>query len=157
MPRLISTSYSHFTPQRSFTFSAVPFPPNLANYPASSEEWSELTGKIYEWFRTTTPRQASDEWRWAVNYFWVCYVASTPRFPAIMNAEVDWDPAVIPLSGEFMSSRAVAMARDECIPWEEYRANLIARLVEWNVLKERWISDGVDIDEYRSRIVAHEF
>ncbi|GJJ10220.1 hypothetical protein Clacol_004446 [Clathrus columnatus] len=138
-----------------FAFTTSPFPFNLDDYPISHESWCKLASDVHQWLVKTSPETETDEWQWAVNFFWICYVGASPRFPVATNSDIEWNPDIVPISGEFINTCSMLMVLGKYIT-REHGVQLIARLVEWMQVREKWIIEGVDIEEYWQRIAAHE-
>ncbi|KDQ11657.1 hypothetical protein BOTBODRAFT_177055 [Botryobasidium botryosum FD-172 SS1] len=86
-----------------YTFSPCDSPPSCV-------EWATLTALICSWLVQTKDQQATDEWKWGVNYFWIAYTGAYPTFPYEPTAMPQfapadhWDPA-IHMSGTYLSAR----------------------------------------------------
>lgn len=96
-----------------------------------------MTGSLQAFFKKYT-----DEWRWAINFFWIAVGGYNPDFPFTPLVDFHWDMDLIPLGGEYIYGK---MATGEFVGVSERHALLDG----WLALREKWKSSGVLETEFR--------
>lgn len=111
----------------------------------SDRSWSELRVAIQDWM-ATEGQCGSESWSWALELFWIAYIAASPTFPG--GTWPVWDVSV-PLKGAFIGqwlSRLYVLEgsaedsfedRVRRAMWASFRAAVEAQFPRMAILQSR--------------------